>query len=1512
VAEYWAPYLHRALTGAPSGPLKLARDYLADAPPTDDPDLRDLTRRWLQARHIPIAAKLTGPMHGLWTDGFLVGAISARTMLSHHGIVVKADDPAVQTISMGADWKHWTPGDWEAARELIDMEGMGTGLKALLEHGGIVLKGIEDYKLDQLAQILAAGVGRGDSPQTIATAIRALVDDPKWAYKVALTETTRAVSSATLLRYGRNGVSAKEWMTAGDQHVCTNLCEPNGEEGAVPLDEPFQSSDYAPPAHPLCRCSIGPAWMTAEEVASYGGTGLPLLPESTVEGVRSTLREVESTLEAEGAAAEAAPSTAGGTGAVAVGPEVVIRPELEAARTSSQVGKAFEAEAQRITGRTGSDAIMGHFEGSAVTAREHAEGLLRGLERFPDAKLRSVSAGGPTGNTYAHAAGDRIAFNYRWTKPAARKEYLDSLAAGERTHWHPYGTNHPVGIAIHEFGHIIDVETLGGAVSAEIESLVADAAVLAGVTDEQLIAFEISQYATTNTLELAAEAFADVMMNGQAASQLSQDIYEALLKEYKAGGRAFTSTARVVARSTAAPADLSKLTVAQLKALAKERGITVPAKVLKKDLLELLQTAVVDDGLDALETHSLRSLATEFELKGVTSKTTRETLLKKLRAAGVKSPKVAQAEEAAKPALTLAQRVKAGITSVEQISKGTKGTLVERLQLSDGSTVIRRTAKPFDGFTAKEAADAEEIGSAMLRAFGLQAPETYRASVRVVYEDLVPTRTAAQLVKAKGFTSWSETQDLIAQYAATDEGRVLGLVDALMGITRGLEDWGISADGQLVALNQDLGFRWGIHGISTDPAKAPFFTDPFSGFMSKPGSPGDWVKMDLSQADAHTAVKLLADLRPQFERLGHLDWFSSATERLAHIADNAVGAALRVGTPEQRAAIKAATRAAARERNKLIERSTGSAHLLAEIDELVAKNATEAAIRERLSEALIAPEQLFANANPELLPALRQALATGDMTKLRSTVVRLSTKQGLKGIGKAGQELKFNPETMEPVSGVPIKPGAVVKIARRGTTLTLPDGSTMQLTRAQVTKVIQPSSIKTVREGEFQGLRRIGEQPSGTNPGGIYEAADGSRWYVKAVSDAEHGANEKLAADLYRAAGIDVPEIAIGTGAPGLTGDTMLASRLVENGQDLSSLIRSGDAETLKKLRAGFAVDAWLANWDLAGIDYANLMLSGGKVYRIDVGGSLIFRGGVGLPKGDLFGDVVHEWDTLRDPSKSSHAARIFGGMTDKELKASVARVAKVTPEKIRELVTQFGMPDSIADTLIARRMDLLNKFDFFEKRAQGAVKESRVLERTGYHLDDPATHAKALSSLSENERDQVHAALREYRGSNYQGINAYLRTGGTDSRLYGISVSTAERYAGDIDKAMAASELQDDVLVWRGVRTGTSVFGDHPWPASLAGFSWTDPAFFSTSASQSTASQFSDAVMMRFLVPKGTKALVLSGDNYESELLLNRGLKYRVVRDHGEVEIQGRDVRMLDVEVTSTGGRAKRAAKRI
>jgi GNAT superfamily N-acetyltransferase len=171
------------------------------------------------------------------------------------------------------------------------------------------------------------------------------------------------------------------------------------------------------------------------------------------------------------------------------------------------------------------------------------------------------------------------------------------------------------------------------------------------------------------------------------------------------------------------------------------------------------------------------------------------------------------------------------------------------------------------------------------------------------------------------------------------------------------------------------------------------------------------------------------------------------------------------------AAERKALRDAARERNRVIESAQGTARLLAEVDELIAKGAEKAVIRERLDPALIAPGQIFGGADPAALESLRAALATGDTAKLRAAITKAqgrpvadAPKAKIKPIGKAGAKAKFDPATMESVGGIEIPAGADVVIVRRGSTLTLPDGTQLEapLARAQVVTVPKPSARPNV------------------------------------------------------------------------------------------------------------------------------------------------------------------------------------------------------------------------------------------------------------------------------------------------------------------------------------------------------------------------------------------------------------------------------------------------------------------
>lgn len=205
---------------------------------------------------------------------------------------------------------------------------------------------------------------------------------------------------------------------------------------------------------------------------------------------------------------------------------------------------------------------------------------------------------------------------------------------------------------------------------------------------------------------------------------------------------------------------------------------------------------------------------------------------------------------------------------------------------------------------------------------------------------------------------------------------------------------------------------------------------------------------------------------------------------------------------------------------------------------------------------------------------------------------------------------------------------------------------------------------------------------TGTNPGGFYTDRDGQPWYVKVPRSPAVAKNEILAAHLYQAAGVAVPELKSVT----VAGKPAVASKIVPGLAKLTP----GAAGVMD----GFAVDAWLANWDVVGLAHDNLLEDpAGRAIRVDVGGSLLFRA-QGELKGKHFGNEVGELETLTN-GMNPQSEEVFGSITHAELLAGIAKVASVPVDTIRAAVEDYGpgtaeQRKSLANTLIARRAYLL------------------------------------------------------------------------------------------------------------------------------------------------------------------------------------------------------------------------------
>jgi SPP1 gp7 family putative phage head morphogenesis protein len=151
----------------------------------------------------------------------------------------------------------------ERAAELVGMKRLANG--ELVENPDAEWA-ITDATRDGLRQYVADSIEHGWSNGKLADAIEnAYAFSGDRASLIARTETSIAQNKGTLSGYKASGVVEKKvWLTADDDLVDEEDCAPNGEQGAIGLDEDFQSGDDAPPAHPNCRCVLAPVVETQE------------------------------------------------------------------------------------------------------------------------------------------------------------------------------------------------------------------------------------------------------------------------------------------------------------------------------------------------------------------------------------------------------------------------------------------------------------------------------------------------------------------------------------------------------------------------------------------------------------------------------------------------------------------------------------------------------------------------------------------------------------------------------------------------------------------------------------------------------------------------------------------------------------------------------------------------------------------------------------------------------------------------------------------------------------------------------------------------------------------------------------------------------------------------------------------------------------------------------------------------------------------------------------------------
>ena len=426
-----------------------------------------------------------------------------------------------------------------------------------------------------------------------------------------------------------------------------------------------------------------------------------------------------------------------------------------------------------------------------------------------------------------------------------------------------------------------------------------------------------------------------------------------------------------------------------------------------------------------------------------------------------------------------------------------------------------------------------------------------------------------------------------------------------------------------------------------------------------------------------------------------------------------------------------------------------------------------------------------------------------DAAKVKSEKDAIQAAKSLAAMKtKIKKKLKDNkplaPKEQEAFDQLPVEDQALLKeAASAGKTAKQLDDDAAAIVTQKATQRASDEGVLFEDLEQFMGR-------GGSNAGaGMQSKIDGRKFYVKAPQTDDHAKNEVLGAKLYKLAGLDVPEVNFIKITGKLDGNDFtdklgVRSSWIEDTKIDRQRLIDGDANGITD---GFAVDAWLANWDVVGAEFDNLKLLGDKVIRMEAGGALRYRAMGGL-KGN-WGNTVHEIDSLRDKRFTQNHS-VFKNITDDQIAEGVRKVVNISDNAIRQIVEEvYGKGDSIGEdlisTLIARKSDLAKRFekqlkpkkpapikgedDIFTEIEADELKAARVngitIPTDKDWIEDQAVHAQAYVNADGRKSTRVIFKVRGKAADKFDNLS-----GGLNVKLVGIDIESFENALVGVIKA--------------------------------------------------------------------------------------------------------------------------------
>jgi len=230
----------------------------------------------------------------------------------------------------------------------------------------------------------------------------------------------------------------------------------------------------------------------------------------------------------------------------------------------------------------------------------------------------------------------------------------------------------------------------------------------------------------------------------------------------------------------------------------------------------------------------------------------------------------------------------------------------------------------------------------------------------------------------------------------------------------------------------------------------------------------------------------------------------------------------------------------------------------------------------------------------------------------------------------------------------------------------------------------------------LEGLTHV-KSLGGSTGATLVQDKDGNKFVYKTGNSPGHIANEFVADELYRAAGVKVPPSKLYQEG----GKTVKLEEYKEDLVELNSLSGDKKKAAIAKVQENFAIDAALGNWDVVGAGQDNIMVDKkGEVWRIDNGGSLAYRA-QGALKGTKLDSSMNDFDTMQTPLNAG-AYSVFGNLSPGEKLHTLNNLAK----KVPDLTSTLNKPE-IKKTIA-----------FIEKESGGVNLKSKLMTKLNIEVN--------------------------------------------------------------------------------------------------------------------------------------------------------------------------------------------------